>query len=110
MEALSISNQAGALRTTLQFVQAKILVAIEDFLASLARNPEFTVLHGHLLAIEQAGHKSESFVQRVHPGHIGDTWSAIVGGCNRISSPGWGFLKSWETGIQEIWTTPTGQP
>jgi hypothetical protein len=36
-----------------------ILVAVEDLVASLARNPELGAQRRHLLALEQAGDKPE---------------------------------------------------
>ncbi len=59
--------------TILQADQAEVLVAIENLVAGLARDPEFPAHHRHLLAIEQAGNKLKTFIHTVTliPGHLG---------------------------------------
>ena len=56
----------------LQPFEAVILVAIVDLIASFAADPKLPAQDSHLLAIEQAGHKSESFIHMItlFPGHL----------------------------------------
>jgi len=56
----------------LQPSEAVILVAIVDLIARFAGDPKLPSQDSHLLAIEQAGHKSESFIHMItlFPGHL----------------------------------------
>src|SRR5262245_31827849 len=46
-------------------LDATVLVAVENLVASLPRNPELGAQRRHLLALEQAGDKPESLVHDV---------------------------------------------
>jgi hypothetical protein len=55
-----------------QAVQAAILVALVDLVAGLAGDIEFPTQAGHLLAVEQSSHESETFIHfgTLLPGHL----------------------------------------
>src|SRR4029453_3774729 len=57
-----------------------VLVAVEDLVAGLARNPELGAQRRHLLALEQAGDKPESLVHDVTllPRHAPSWWGQSV--------------------------------
>src|SRR5918999_650994 len=59
-------------------LHAAVLVAVEDLVAGLARNPELDAQRRHLLALEQAGDKPESLVHDVTllPRHAPSWWGA----------------------------------
>src|SRR5436189_6469640 len=46
-------------------LDAAVLVAVEDLVTSLPRNPKLAAQRRHLLALEQAGDKPESLVHDV---------------------------------------------
>jgi hypothetical protein len=56
----------------LQSPESFISVAIKDLVAGLAGDAELPAHDGHLIAIEQAGHKSETFIHTITliPGHL----------------------------------------
>jgi uncharacterized protein len=53
--------------------QSAVFVSLEDLVAGLARDIELAAQHRHLLAVEQAGYKSKSFVHlaTLLPRHFG---------------------------------------
>ena len=48
-----------------QALEPAVLIAIEDLVAGLARDPELATEHRHLLAVEQAGDKPETLILHV---------------------------------------------
>jgi len=66
----------------LQPPETVILVAVVDLVARFTGDAEFPAQDGHLLAVEQAGHKSESFIHMITliPGHL--RTSPNAGLCN----------------------------
>src|SRR5918994_260199 len=61
-------------------LNAAVLVTVEDLVAGLAGNPELGAQRRHLLALEQAGDKSESLVHDVTllPRHAPSWWGQSV--------------------------------
>jgi hypothetical protein len=59
-----------------------IFVAIKDFISCFAANPKLAANNGHLLAIEELGHQSETFVHTItlFPRHLGPSPNALM--CN----------------------------
>src|SRR5262245_61513036 len=57
-----------------------VLVAVEDLVAGLARNPELGAQRRHLLALEQAGDKPATLVHdmTVLPRHAPSRWGQSV--------------------------------
>ena len=72
----------GAAGPVLQSPEPFILVTIENFVAGLAGDAELPSQRGHLLAVEQAGHKAEAFIHTItlFPGHPGSSPNAKL--CN----------------------------
>ena len=69
-----IGLPVGTSGAVLHALEAKILVAAVDLIPGLAEDPEFPSQHGHVLTLEQAGHKTEAFVHTItlSPGHRED--------------------------------------
>src|SRR5262245_39066544 len=61
-------------------LHAAVLIAVEDLVAGLPRNPELGAQRRHLLALEQAGDKPESLVHDVTllPRHAPSWWGQSV--------------------------------
>jgi len=72
LERQLVGMAVGASRPVLEPTNAAVLVPIEDLVAGLSRNTKIPAHHGHFLALEDSGHKSESFVHTVtlFPGHL----------------------------------------